>query len=130
MMQKLQQQRRQNNKTVTDKMRIDQTMKEVEKQIDELGQRYKKFQNETTSSSERLAQLDELLEAEEKIKYHLSQETVRLNNVFYRSQQQLANLRSEEKILNVPMIYILSLIFLILELLMFRFKTVELRHPW
>lgn len=129
-MQKLQQQRRQNNKTVTDKMRIDQTMKEVEKQIDELGQRYKKFQNETTSSSERLAQLDELLEAEEKIKYHLSQETVRLNNVFYRSQQQLANLRSEEKILNVPMIYILSLIFLILELLMFRFKTVELRHPW
>lgn len=130
MMQKLQQQRRQNNKTVTDKMRIDQTMKEVEKQIDELGLRYKKFQNETTSSSERLAQLDELLEAEEKIKYHLSQETVRLNNVFYRSQQQLANLRSEEKILNVPMIYILSLIFLILELLMFRFKTVELRHPW
>lgn len=129
-MQKLQQQRRQNNKTVTDKMRIDQTMKEVEKQIDELGQRYKKFQNETTSSSERLAQLDELLEAEEKIKYHLSQETVRLNNVFYRSQQQLANLRSEEKILNVPMLYILPSIFLILELLMFRFKTVELRHPW
>lgn len=129
-MQKLQQQRRQNNKTVTDKMRIDQTMKEVEKQIDELGLRYKKFQNETTSSSERLAQLDELLEAEEKIKYHLSQETVRLNNVFYRSQQQLANLRSEEKILNVPMLYILPSIFLILELLMFRFKTVELRHPW
>lgn len=129
-MQKLQQQRRQNNKTVTDKMRIDQTMKEVEKQIDELGLRYKKFQNETTSSSERLAQLDELLEVEEKIKYHLSQETVRLNNVFYRSQQQLANLRSEEKILNVPMLYILPSIFLILELLMFRFKTVELRHPW
>lgn len=60
-----------------------------------------KFKNKNISAQDRLRQLDEMIETEEKNIRILQQELSRFSGALFRSQQQLKAFQSDEKILHV-----------------------------
>ncbi|XP_055635842.1 coiled-coil domain-containing protein 39 isoform X2 [Toxorhynchites rutilus septentrionalis] len=70
-------------------------------QLEELREKYDNFRSKTLCAQERLRQLNEIVEQEEKQMKVLSDETARLSTALYRAQTQLVALKDEEKLLRI-----------------------------
>ena len=69
--------------------------------LQKLQDRLNAMQNKGTSAAQRLQMLESITDAEEKTKVEVSKETVKINDLLYRAQQQLSKFKSEEKIILV-----------------------------
>lgn len=99
--QRLNQQRQKNRQNTQEK---DTKSTSLEKEIElfaDLQSKAEKFKNKNCSAQERLRQLDEMIETEEKNIRILHQELSRFSGALFRSQQQLKSFQSDEKILHV-----------------------------
>lgn len=67
----------------------------------EIREKFEKFKGSNSDSQERLRQIEELLENENKNMKRIEDETSRLNSALYRSEQQLKKLQDIEKSLIV-----------------------------
>lgn len=63
--------------------------------------KYENFKNNNFNAQERLKQVDEIIDGEERSVKLLDAETTRLGAALFRAQQQLIKLQEEDKILNV-----------------------------
>ncbi|XP_021711610.1 coiled-coil domain-containing protein 39 [Aedes aegypti] len=70
-------------------------------QLEELREKYENFRSKTLCAQERLRQLNEIVEQEEKQIKVLSDETARLSTALYRAQTQLVSMRDEDKLLKI-----------------------------
>lgn len=66
-------------------------------ELKKLKDKYEKFKGSNSSAQDRLKQIEELLEAENKNIKTLDDEIVRLNGTLFRSEQQLYKLQEAEK---------------------------------
>ena len=70
-------------------------------ELEVLTEKLDKFKNNNFASSDRLKQIEELVEAETKNIKNLEEENTRLSGVVFRSEQQLFKLEEAEKCLKV-----------------------------
>ncbi|XP_029724791.2 coiled-coil domain-containing protein 39 [Aedes albopictus] len=70
-------------------------------QLEELREKFENFRSKTLCAQERLRQLNEIVEQEEKQIKVLSDETARLSTALYRAQTQLVSMRDEDKLLKI-----------------------------
>lgn len=70
-------------------------------QLEELREKFENFRSKTLCAQERLRQLNEIVEQEERQMKVLSDETARLSTALYRAQSQLAAMKDEEKLLRI-----------------------------
>ncbi|XP_053690796.1 coiled-coil domain-containing protein 39 [Sabethes cyaneus] len=73
-------------------------------QLEELRDKYENFKSKTLCAQERLRQLNEIVEQEEKQIKVLSDETVRLSTALYRAQTQLVAMKDEDKLLKIEIV--------------------------
>uniref|UniRef100_A0A1Q3FT41 Coiled-coil domain-containing protein 39 n=1 Tax=Culex tarsalis TaxID=7177 RepID=A0A1Q3FT41_CULTA len=70
-------------------------------QLEELREKFENFRSKTLCAQERLRQLNEIVEQEERQMKVLSDETARLSTALYRAQTQLVAMKDEEKLLRI-----------------------------
>lgn len=98
---RLNRQRQKNRQELTE-IKDKEVLLEKEKQnYEQLMKREEIFKSRNLSAQDRLRQLDEMMEIEEKNIKALQMEITRLSGALYRSNQQLNEFQSEEKILSV-----------------------------
>ncbi|XP_058447659.1 coiled-coil domain-containing protein 39 [Malaya genurostris] len=73
-------------------------------QLEELRDKYENFKSKTLCAQERLRQLNEIVEQEEKQMKILSDETARLSSALYRAQTQLLVMEDEDKLLKIDIV--------------------------
>lgn len=98
---KLQQMRRQNRQTIIEREAKVEAINKLNTTCQELGEKLKKIINQTDSAQNRLKQLDELVEAEEKSLNCVEVELARLSQMLYRSKSILQQWQSEHKLVEV-----------------------------
>ncbi|XP_058825431.1 coiled-coil domain-containing protein 39 [Topomyia yanbarensis] len=72
--------------------------------LEQLRDKYENFKSKTLCAQERLRQLNEIVEQEEKQMKVLSDETARLSSALYRAQTQLLALKDEDKLLKIEIV--------------------------
>jgi coiled-coil domain-containing protein 39 len=95
--QKLNNLRNQNRQMLVEERDKENALKAL---IDECGiirGKFEKFKGSTANAQERLRQIEELLESENKNMKRIEDETARLSSALYRSEQQLKKLQDVEK---------------------------------
>lgn len=70
-------------------------------ELETLKKKHENFKSKTMNAQERLKQLDEFVEAEEKHIKSLDEETSRLTGALFRAEQQLHKLQEQEKLMDV-----------------------------
>lgn len=101
----LQQMRQKNHKAAIE---LDSKTKQIAKLkevVDELSSKMGKIQNEKDNSEDRLRNLDELFEDEEKSIHAIELEMARLSQMVYRSSQLIQQQHNEQKLIEVRRIY-------------------------
>lgn len=98
---KLQQLRRKNRQTVLEREAKAEVIKKLQSTCEELSEKLKKMRNQTDSAQNRLKQLDELVEAEEKSLNCVELEVARMSQMLYRSKTILQQWQSEHKLVEV-----------------------------
>lgn len=98
---KLQQLRRENRHAKVEKETKTEAINKLNITCQELNEKFKKMLNQTDSAQNRLRQLDELVEAEEKSLNLVDVELSRLCQMLYRSKQILQQWQSEHKLVEV-----------------------------
>ncbi|XP_039452121.1 coiled-coil domain-containing protein 39 [Culex pipiens pallens] len=73
-------------------------------QLEELREKFENFRSKTLCAQERLRQLNEIVEQEERQMKVLSDETARLSTALYRAQSQLVAMKDEEKLLRIEVL--------------------------
>lgn len=99
--QKLSNLRNQNRQMLSDEKEKENLLRENFASLEKLKEKFKKFKDSNTNAQDRLKQIEELLEIEEKNMKVLQDETARLNGTLHRSEQQLFKLQEAEKGLSV-----------------------------
>lgn len=98
---KLQQLRRKNRQAVLERETKGEVIKKLYATCEELSAKLKKMRNQTDSAQNRLKQLDELVEAEEKSLTSVEVEVARMSQMLYRSKTILQQWQSEHKLVEV-----------------------------
>lgn len=101
----LQQMRQKNHKAAIE---LDSKTKQIAKLkevVDELSSKMGKIQNEKDNSEDRLRNLDELFEDEERSIHAIELEMARLSQMVYRSSQLIQQQHNEQKLIEVRRIY-------------------------
>ncbi|KAL1395036.1 hypothetical protein pipiens_002930 [Culex pipiens pipiens] len=73
-------------------------------QLEELREKFENFRSKTLCAQERLRQLNEIVEQEERQMKVLSDETARLSTALYRAQSQHVAMKDEEKLLRIEVL--------------------------
>lgn len=74
-------------------------------ELETLKKKHENFKSKTMNAQERLKQLDEFVEAEEKHIKTLEEETSRLTGALFRAEQQLHKLQEQEKLMDVSSVF-------------------------
>lgn len=98
---KLQQLRRQNRQAMIDREAKNKAIAALKGTCEELSDKLKKMHNQSDSAQNRLKQLDELVEMEEKSLNDVETELVRLSQMLFRSKSVLDQWQSEHKLVEV-----------------------------
>lgn len=101
----LQQMRQKNHKAAIE---LDSKTKQIAKLkevVDELSSKMGKIQNEKDNSEDRLRNLDELFEDEERSIHAIELEMARLSQMVYRSSQLIQQQHNEQKLIEVRRIF-------------------------
>lgn len=98
---KLQQLRHKNRQIIVEKEAKTETINKLNDTCQELGEKIKKMVNQNDSAQNRLKQLDELVEAEEKSLNCVETELTRLSQMLFRSKSILQQWQSEQKLVDV-----------------------------
>lgn len=101
----LQQMRQKNHKAAIE---LDSKTKQIAKLkevVDELSSKMGKIQNEKDNAEDRLRNLDELFEDEEKSIHAIELEMARLSQMVYRSSQLIQQQHNEQKLIEVHCIH-------------------------
>ncbi|EDW85024.2 uncharacterized protein Dwil_GK14425 [Drosophila willistoni] len=92
-------QRMENRKLMVQQEEKKKSIENLEETIKQTEERLQAMKNKALNAEERLQILDEMMENEEKTLATLSKEQERVNEMYFRAQRQLAELKSEEKTL-------------------------------
>lgn len=95
--QKLNNLRMQNRQMLVDEKDKENLLKATFEELRMMREKFEKFRNNNSNAQERLKQIEEMLEAENKIMKTILDETARLKSTLYRSEQQLKKLQEAEK---------------------------------
>lgn len=95
--QKLNNLRNQNRQLLVEEKDKEILLKSTIEELEIMREKYDKFKNNNSNAQERLKQIEEMLEAENKNMKTLQDETIRLNSTLYRSEQQLKKLQEAER---------------------------------
>lgn len=98
-------QRQKNRQFSTDKTTSDKTLEEWRQVYESLQRRHETFKGKSFSIQDRLSELDQLIEIEEKNVKILSAENLRLSGAMFKAQQHLTEMRAEERTLDVSLCY-------------------------
>lgn len=71
------------------------------KLVEDLNAKLLEKKNENLSSNQRLERLEEMMAEEDRVMRQLSEEITRINGLIYRSQEQMAQYKSDETITQV-----------------------------
>lgn len=94
---KLNHQRNKNRQNLSEKQEKEVLLEKEISIVDELNEKFEKFKNRSFNAQERLKQLDEIMETEEKHILAVQGEISRLGSSLFRAQQQLHKMQTEEK---------------------------------
>lgn len=94
-------QRQKNRQSAKDKEANAKTMEEWKEAQEALQQRHAAFRGRSLSIQERLRELDQLIELEERNVKILTAENLRLSGAMFKAQQQLTEMGNEERTLDV-----------------------------
>lgn len=97
-------QRQKNRQLAKDKVSSDKTLEEWKTVFESLKKRYESFKGKSFNIQERLRELDQLVEIEEKNVKILITENLRLSGARFKAQQHLTELNNVEKTLDVSRI--------------------------
>lgn len=106
---KLQQLRRKNRQSIVETEAKGEAINRLIVTCQELSEKMEKMVNHTESAQNRLKQLDELVEAEEKSLSCVEVELTRLSQMLYRSKQILQQWQNEHKLVEVSANHILGI---------------------
>uniref|UniRef100_A0A1B0CYR3 Coiled-coil domain-containing protein 39 n=1 Tax=Phlebotomus papatasi TaxID=29031 RepID=A0A1B0CYR3_PHLPP len=96
--QELQRQRQKNRQWLNEKNTKDNLLIDWQNIYEDLSKRHETFRSKKYNADERLRQLEELIEVEERNIKILSGETNKLTTAIYKAQQHLSELQGEEKV--------------------------------
>lgn len=103
-------QRHKNRKNLQDKINKINSLDTLEAECKRLAERNKKFYDKAANAKEKLKVIDDMLAGEEFAKTKIAQETTQINNLLFRTQQHLTNLKDETKLLHVSIFLCLSVL--------------------
>lgn len=95
------QQRLENREKIQMKSDLLKKLNDMSKVVEELNTKLSEKKNENLTSNQRLQRLEEMMEGEEKIMKQLNEEITSINGFIYRSQEQMAQYKSDETIIQV-----------------------------
>ncbi|XP_055904786.1 coiled-coil domain-containing protein 39 [Eupeodes corollae] len=98
---RVQQQRQKNRQDVQRKSDKENELSNCIEGNKKLKKSHENLNNKNMNAQERLRVLEEMIESEENTKAKLSQETTRMNELLYRTQQHLVKFKDDEKLLEV-----------------------------
>lgn len=98
---KLQQLRHKNRQLIVEKEAKTESINKLSGTCQELSEKIKKMLNQSDGAQNRLKQLDELVEAEEKSLNCVEVELARLSQMLFRSKSILQQWQSEQKLVDV-----------------------------
>lgn len=101
--QKLSNQRSLNKRLVQEENDKEAACRKSVGELETLKKKHENFKSKTMNAQERLKQLDEFVEAEEKHIKSLEDETSRLAGVLFRAEHQLHKLQEQEKLMDVSL---------------------------
>lgn len=99
--QHVEQQRLDNREKTRMKSELLQKLTEMGKLVEALNAKLEEKRNEHLTSNQRLQRLEDMMAAEEKIMKQLNDEIASINGVIYRSQEQMAQYKSDETVIHV-----------------------------
>lgn len=102
---KLNHQRNKNRQSLSDKQEKEVLLEKEISVIDELNEKLEKFTSRSYNAQDRLKQLDEIMETEEKHISAVQGEISRLGSSLFRAQQQLYKMQTDEKNLIVSSLF-------------------------
>lgn len=105
--QKLANQRVQNKRLVQEESDKELAYRKSVGEVEALKKKHENFKTKTMNAQERLKQLDEFIEAEEKSIKVLDEETSRLGGAVFRAEQQLHKMQETEKLLEVLVAFLI-----------------------
>lgn len=97
-------QRQKNRQCATEKATSDKALEEWKQVQEALQRRYETFKGKSYSIQDRLRELDQLIEIEERNVKILTAENLRLSGAMFKAQQHLTELCQEERTLDVSLI--------------------------
>ncbi|XP_055849168.1 coiled-coil domain-containing protein 39 [Episyrphus balteatus] len=98
---RVQQQRQKNRQDVQRKSDKELELSQCIEGNNKLKKSHENLNNKNVNAQERLRVLEDMIQSEEHTKEKLSQETNRMNDLLYRTQQHLGKFKDDEKILEV-----------------------------
>lgn len=94
----VEQQRLDNRDKIRMKGELLKKLTEMGKLVEQLNTKLEEKKTENLNSNQRLERLEEMMVEEDKITKQLSDEITRINGIIYRSQEQMAQYKSDETI--------------------------------
>lgn len=102
---KLSSQRSLNKRLAQEETDKEESCRKGVRELEMLNKKHENFKSKTMNAQERLRQLDEFVEVEEKQMHALEDETSRLIGALFRAEQQLHKLQENQKLMDVSVLY-------------------------